>query len=198
MRTRLKLTYANVTATIALVLAIGGGVAYAALERNSVKARQIAPDSVATSELRIGAVERENLDYDAVASPEIVDRSVGAQEQPGLVEVESTPVTLGPFGSGASVQTTRAECGSAGEVVSGGHSSGIRTFISYSQRSGNGWAIIGVNSNEHSAEEMKAVAYCRPFGEQPAPRRDGPTAAEREELREALAEARANQRALAD
>jgi hypothetical protein len=54
---RPRLTYANVTATLALVISLGG-VSYAAtqLPANSVKAVQIAPSAVGPSELRTSAV----------------------------------------------------------------------------------------------------------------------------------------------
>jgi hypothetical protein len=43
--------YANVMATIAVFLALGGA-AYAALGKNRVKAKQIAPNAVGSSELK--------------------------------------------------------------------------------------------------------------------------------------------------
>lgn len=54
---RTGLTYANVVATIALFLALGGG-AYAAvtLPKNSVKAKQIAKNAVGAVEIKPGAV----------------------------------------------------------------------------------------------------------------------------------------------
>lgn len=68
---RARLTYANVMATLALFLALGGG-AYAAitLPRNSVKAKQIAKDAVGASEIKAGAVR----------SPEVVDGSLFAKD----------------------------------------------------------------------------------------------------------------------
>jgi hypothetical protein len=52
-RFRPRLTYANVVATIALFIALGGA-SYAAIKlpKNSVKAPQIAPNAVGSSELR--------------------------------------------------------------------------------------------------------------------------------------------------
>ena len=56
-RLRDRLTYANVVATIALFVALGGS-SYAALTlpRNSVGAKQLKPRSVGKSELRSGSV----------------------------------------------------------------------------------------------------------------------------------------------
>ena len=44
-RIRVHMSYANIAATLALFLALAGGIAWA-LERNSVKSRHIAPDAV--------------------------------------------------------------------------------------------------------------------------------------------------------
>jgi hypothetical protein len=62
-----RANYANVTATIALFVALGGG-AYAAvaLPKNSVKARQIATNAVRASEIKRGGV----------GSAEVKDRSL--------------------------------------------------------------------------------------------------------------------------
>lgn len=55
---RAKLTYANVTATLALFLALSGGVALAAshLAKNSVGPRQLKKNAVTTAKIRNGAV----------------------------------------------------------------------------------------------------------------------------------------------
>ena len=55
MREKLRthVTYANVVATLALFLALGGtSVAAIQLGKNSVKAKQIAPSAVGTSEVK--------------------------------------------------------------------------------------------------------------------------------------------------
>jgi hypothetical protein len=58
-----KLTYANVVATLALLLALSGGVAYAAgrLGRNSVGTKQLKNSSVTTAKIRKGAVSASKL-----------------------------------------------------------------------------------------------------------------------------------------
>lgn len=58
---RTRLTYANVMATLAVFLALGGGLAWA-LGRNSVKRKQIAPNAVAKSELKQNAVTGPDVD----------------------------------------------------------------------------------------------------------------------------------------
>jgi hypothetical protein len=68
MNLRPRLTYANVAATIALFLAVGGGTVYAAfgLGKNDVQSKNIAPKAVKTSDLA----------KNAVTSPKIKDGSV--------------------------------------------------------------------------------------------------------------------------
>jgi hypothetical protein len=68
MNLRSKVTYANVVATLALVLALGGGTVYAAsqLGKGEVKSKNIAK----------GAVKGKNLGKNAVTSPKIKDGSI--------------------------------------------------------------------------------------------------------------------------
>jgi hypothetical protein len=60
---RARITYANITATLALLLAIGTGSAYAA--------GQLAPKSVGAKQLRPGAVTAQKLRKHAVTGPKI-------------------------------------------------------------------------------------------------------------------------------
>lgn len=62
-RFRRRLTYANVISTIALFLALSGGVAWAAtsLKRNSVKSAQIAPGAVVSSDIKDRAIRLRDL-----------------------------------------------------------------------------------------------------------------------------------------
>lgn len=70
-RLRPKLTYANVTATLALFLALGG-TSYAAL--------QLPRNSVGSAQIRSSAVGRSELASRAVTSRNINDRSVGIDD----------------------------------------------------------------------------------------------------------------------
>ena len=58
---RKRFSFSNMTAVMALVVALGG-TSYAALERNSVTEKQLAPESVASSEVQDGALSRIDLD----------------------------------------------------------------------------------------------------------------------------------------
>lgn len=70
---RSALTYSNVVATIALFLAISGGVVYAAstLGRNSVKSKNIATHAVKTRNLAKNAVKKGNLAANAVTTAKV-------------------------------------------------------------------------------------------------------------------------------
>lgn len=80
-RIRTKLTYANVMSTLAVILVIGGGTAWAAgLGRNSVHSRNIAPGAVKTSDLANGAVNADRLKANAVTGTKIADNAVDARQ----------------------------------------------------------------------------------------------------------------------
>lgn len=66
-------TYSNVVATLALFLAVSGGVVYAAttLGKNSVKSKNIAPRAVKSADLAKGAVKKANLAANAVTAGKV-------------------------------------------------------------------------------------------------------------------------------
>ena len=76
-RRRPRATYANVTATLALVVALGLGTAYAAgLGRNAVKSRNIAPGAVKASDLGKRSVGTAKLAPGAVTGERIATDTV--------------------------------------------------------------------------------------------------------------------------
>jgi hypothetical protein len=79
-RIRPRLTYANVTATIALLLALGGGGAYAAskLKKNSVTSAAIRNGQVKTKDLAKNAVVSSKIKDGQVGSADVKDGGVGA------------------------------------------------------------------------------------------------------------------------
>ena len=96
MNLRPRLTYANVAATIALFLAVGGGTVYAAfnLGKNDVHSKNIAPKAVKSSDLA----------KDAVTSPKIKDGAVepadlAASVIAGLAADVTGSATGGPRGA---------------------------------------------------------------------------------------------------
>lgn len=79
-----KLTYANVMATFAVFIALGGtSYAAIALSRNSVRTQHIAPGAVTGSDIRDGAVRNTEIAVSAVTGTEIRDNSVTADDLEG-------------------------------------------------------------------------------------------------------------------
>jgi hypothetical protein len=72
MNLRSRLTYANVVATLALVLAIGGGTVYAAL--------RLSKDAVHSKNIAAGAVKKSDLGKNAVTSPKMKDGTIKADD----------------------------------------------------------------------------------------------------------------------
>ena len=75
---RRVLTYANVAATLALFLAVSGGVVYAAggLGKNAVKTKNIAPNAVKTKNIAPNAVKTKNIAPKAVKTKNIAANAV--------------------------------------------------------------------------------------------------------------------------
>lgn len=73
-----RLSYANVMATLAMVVALGGiGYAAAKLPRDSVGARQIKADAVRASEQAPNSVDGGNVINGSLGGDEIVPESLG-------------------------------------------------------------------------------------------------------------------------
>lgn len=86
MDLRSKLTYANVAATIALAIAIGGGTVYAA--------GHLGKDSVRSKNIASGAVKKDDLGKNAVTSPKVKDGAIKAKDiAGGLIRQIQTDVT---------------------------------------------------------------------------------------------------------
>jgi hypothetical protein len=77
MSRRLHLTYANVVSTLALFLALGGGVAFAA---DKIRSGDLAPGAVHTSDLFKRAVTSGKLAVGAVRTNQIADGAVGSKQ----------------------------------------------------------------------------------------------------------------------
>jgi hypothetical protein len=98
MNIRPRLTYANVVATLALVLAIGGGTVYAAVKlgKNDVKSKNIAK----------GAAKGSDLGKNAVTSPKVKDGSLGlADLAKGVIRSDVTGSAAGGPKSGINANT---------------------------------------------------------------------------------------------
>jgi hypothetical protein len=107
------LTYANVTATLALFIALGMGSAYAAsqLAPKSVGAKELRPGAVTADKIRkhavtapkleAGAVKKGKIANGAVNSQKLADGAVIASKLPG--EVIATEKIAGDAATGAKV-----------------------------------------------------------------------------------------------
>ncbi|HXS33181.1 MAG TPA: hypothetical protein VN758_05330 [Solirubrobacterales bacterium] len=89
---RLKLSYANVVATLALFIALTGASAYAA--------SQLAPKSVGEPQLRPGAVTADKIRKNAVTAPKIKAQAI---KQGKLADgsVNASKLTLGSVATGS-------------------------------------------------------------------------------------------------
>ena len=115
-RIRGKLTYANVVATIALFLAVGGASAMAAgqLAKNSVGAKQLKKNAVTAAKIKTGAITSPKVAGGAIGPQQLANGSVGTSAlAPGSVN-------SGALGDG-SVSTAKLLNGSVtgGKLVDG-------------------------------------------------------------------------------
>jgi hypothetical protein len=115
-RVRAQLTYANVVASLAMFVALGGTTyAVASLPRNSVGVKQIRTNAVGASELRRGAVR----------SAELRDRSIRVRDMSFAARssLRGAPGPPGPVGAagppGPPGVPLSAAVGAGGNVVGG-------------------------------------------------------------------------------
>ena len=146
---RSHLTYANVMATIAVFLALGGGMAWA-LARNSVGTRQIKPHAVRPSDLAAGAV----------TSKKIRSGQVGAGALATIRERSSAQKAIAPGDTGgANVQCNKGE-----QYLAGGSDAGYGDvplqIIAARFDPPNGWAVFAYNGSASSQANVTAHVYC--------------------------------------
>ncbi|MEA2367005.1 MAG: hypothetical protein QOE69_3224 [Thermoleophilaceae bacterium] len=139
-RLRQRLTYANVMATIAVFIALGGsGYAAVSLQRNSVKGKHIAKNAVTSSKVKNRSLKR--IDFARGQLPKGDQGPKGDRGAPGPGE-EAAISFSAPDGSPATVKTQifsgdglilEASCGNASNSnltlwVSSTVNDGILTF----------------------------------------------------------------------
>ena len=89
--------YANITATLALFVALGGtATAAVTLDRNSVTAREIAKNAVGSSEIRPEAVRSSELEDETITLDDLADRT--RRELEGAQGPTGTQGPAGPAG----------------------------------------------------------------------------------------------------
>jgi hypothetical protein len=141
-RTKLrgKLTYANVVATLALFIAVGGAGAFAAtqLPKNSVGTKQIKKNAVNSSKVANGSLLPSDLKGQKF--PQGPKGDPGPQGEPGATKVVMRlgPITTTPFSPGSDLYGSRANC-QPGERATGGG------YLDLSASSGTGDNAIQIN-----------------------------------------------------
>src|SRR5436190_4822762 len=96
MDLRSRLTYANVVATLALLLVVGGGTVYAAIHlgKNSVKSKNIAKAAVKNSDLHADAVTSEKVKDGTITGGDLQDGTItGADIAAGVIPQIQADVT---------------------------------------------------------------------------------------------------------
>jgi hypothetical protein len=118
---REKLSYANVTATIALFLALGGtGYAAVSLPRNSVGSAQIRSRAVGPSELRTRAVSSRAI-RDGTVSARDISRSARAS-------LTGPAGPQGPAGTALRAAVPAGGTVQRGNAISAAHQSGTNEY----------------------------------------------------------------------
>jgi hypothetical protein len=72
-----RLTYANVMATVAVFLSLGGGAYAIALAKNNVKSRHIAPNAVRSPDIKNGAVRGVDVRTDSITGANVLESTLG-------------------------------------------------------------------------------------------------------------------------
>jgi hypothetical protein len=141
-RLRARLTYANVTATAALFVALGGtSYAAATLAKNSVGSAQIRANAVGSSEIR----------RNAVSSSEIRDRSIALRDL-AVSTRASLRGAVGPAGPAG----TPGPAGAAGTALSAAVNSGGARVAGNARDNVN----HPIGSNEYTVEFTRDVSAC--------------------------------------
>jgi hypothetical protein len=123
-RLRGRLSYANVTASLALFIALGGtGYAAVTLPRNSVGSAQLRTNAVGTKEIRRGAVRSSDIRNRTIRLDDLATSTRKA--------LRGTPGPTGPAGKDAA--THRAILSQSGVILGGdvratGHSASTNLY----------------------------------------------------------------------
>ena len=144
-----RLSYANVAATLALIVALGGTATAATLGRDSVGSAQIQKDAVGSSEIRADAVRSPEIQKDAVRSPEIQKDAVRSPEiQAGAVrssEIRDGSIFLADISDSARTALAKPPVVAAGDDLAdvpfcGGPLTNCSNLLSVRLSSGN-WLV---------------------------------------------------------
>jgi uncharacterized iron-regulated membrane protein len=174
---RPRATYANVTATLALFVALGGG-AYAAnaLPPNSVGFKQIKKDAVVTAKIKNNAIKGSKVLDNSLTGADINEASLAKVPSAALADSASRAAAAaavdkvtyktatGSAAASSAANAATATCDSGQHVVGGGvklDSAGIGVVNdSYPDSSGTAWtAHVGNGSSGNSAAPFNFTVY---------------------------------------
>jgi hypothetical protein len=163
---RRRLTYANVTATIALFLALGGSAYAVTLGKNTVKSRNIAKGAVKTADIANKAVSSKKLKPGAVPSNAIAANSIDAGRLGPVVTrnkiIDSTSPEI----------SATVYCKSGEQLLGGGGSASAGNMIPRQSTptqvdhdpvdgaAAQGWFVQFENPNGATSERVFAWAVC--------------------------------------
>jgi uncharacterized iron-regulated membrane protein len=168
---RLRLTYANVTATLALFVALGGG-AYAAtaLPAHSVGAKQLKNGAVVAAKIKNNAVDRSKVMNNSLTGADIKESSVA--EVPlathaaasAAIDKATYKTAAGTAAASSAANTATATCDSGQHVIGGGvklDNAGIGLVNdSYPDTNNTAWtAHVGNGSSGNSAAPFNFTVY---------------------------------------
>ena len=149
-----RLTYANVTATLALVVALGTGGAYAA---SKIGPKDIAKNAVRSKHIKAGQVKTPDLRGGAVTSAKIANGQVRAADLGPITQVPGDTVLISPNG----FSSATAQCPPGTALIGGGFfGNGDQVHAVRSFNSGtNEWVVVAHNGHSFSVG-LSARAIC--------------------------------------
>jgi hypothetical protein len=165
-RVRPRLTYANVTATLALFVALGGtGYAAGELAHNSVGNQQLKRNAVTGAKIRDGTLTGADIRDQSLTAADIAQATLTAAS----AHIYKTAAGTAPAGSAANSAT--ATCDSGQQVVGGGVMLDTPKIglvnDSFPDANNTAWtARVGNASNGSSAQSLNFTVYaiCAPSG----------------------------------
>lgn len=96
MRLRRKLSYANVVGTLALVLLLATGSAFAAgkLGKNKVRSQNIAKGAVKMADLVAGSVNGAKIKDGTVSGADVANQTIGSSDLPSVIAAAVTAADI--------------------------------------------------------------------------------------------------------
>ncbi len=177
-----RLTYANVTASIALFIALGG-TSYAAvnLPRNSVGAKHLRSESVRSSEVRDGSLEARDLSRRARAALRRQPVSAGTQGpsatpqgSPAVTRTGDRPIVYKAaagrvpvaLADDTSIAAGSVSCDAGQQVTGGGvkleNSYEMYVADAYPEADGRTWTVHVGNDDDTAGRGFTVYAICSP------------------------------------